>query len=328
MANHASERSLTQATLASIEGNWRLCADKYLEAYTACSPSWRGKYNCWSGFTSVLREDRFLPSAADIATLRTVAKSKGARHLERVVAYFTLGHCLYALAYDNREGAGRSYRRAINLIDSATDAHRAESVILPDEAAMDFMPKSCGPLLDDFGVRAQQNLLSMNGSRGSSAALAAKMAQDFALGVQGRIYYQHAVFGPSIQDVQATSAEINRRLALGGAVCDKCSAAADGRELQRCSRCGMAYYCNVACQKAAWKAGHKQACRKQDEVEVGDWMKLSGLVNRPELNGAIVEVLGPVHDSLGRWSVDTTIGGGGRAMSVASDKLEHLRPRA
>ncbi len=34
-----------------------------------------------------------------------------------------------------------------------------------------------------------------------------------------------------------------------------------GLRLQLCSGCNTARYCSEACQKAAWRAGHKSACR-------------------------------------------------------------------
>jgi len=35
-----------------------------------------------------------------------------------------------------------------------------------------------------------------------------------------------------------------------------------GLRLQQCSGCNTARYCSEACQKAAWRAGHKGACRR------------------------------------------------------------------
>jgi hypothetical protein len=39
-----------------------------------------------------------------------------------------------------------------------------------------------------------------------------------------------------------------------------CSSSASPDTLKRCSRCLAVYYCNSACQSAAWKAGHKRVC--------------------------------------------------------------------
>ena len=47
------------------------------------------------------------------------------------------------------------------------------------------------------------------------------------------------------------------------------AASADFR-LKQCGRCQLAHYCSKACSKAAWKAGHKVACRAPGQFEVGD----------------------------------------------------------
>ena len=35
--------------------------------------------------------------------------------------------------------------------------------------------------------------------------------------------------------------------------------------LQRCGACRSTWYCNKACAKLGWKAGHKEACRVEVE---------------------------------------------------------------
>lgn len=43
-------------------------------------------------------------------------------------------------------------------------------------------------------------------------------------------------------------------------VCSHCKSVLASEDLHRCARCKTAYYCNEDCQKAAWKAGHKDYC--------------------------------------------------------------------
>ena len=48
----------------------------------------------------------------------------------------------------------------------------------------------------------------------------------------------------------------------GDRTCHHCMASQEelGRRFQKCSGCGIAYYCCRRCQKEDWKAGHKDAC--------------------------------------------------------------------
>ena len=125
------------------------------------------------------------------------------------------------------------------------------------------------------------------------------------------------------------AAELARRLELGGSTCDHCGKTAEAAGVARlsaCKRCLMAYYCSTDCQRARWKAGHKQACRAPNKVQVGDHVKLTNLASRPELNDKVVRVLAAVPDREGRWEVAVD-GGVQRTLSVAAEKLERLRPQ-
>ena len=123
--------------------------------------------------------------------------------------------------------------------------------------------------------------------------------------------------------------ELNCRTRVGGAKCDyaQCHAAREeGAVLRKCSRCKIMFYCGPDCQRAAWRAGHKHACRKEGEVKVGDWVKLDGLQKRPELNDMVVEVVCEANDE-GRWVVGI-VGNNGNTFSVAKSKLRRVRPAA
>lgn len=55
--------------------------------------------------------------------------------------------------------------------------------------------------------------------------------------------------------------------------CDRCGALPKpGAPLKFCSVCRVARYCNTACQKSAWKTGHKEQC----EAAVAEQRKSSG----------------------------------------------------
>ncbi len=51
--------------------------------------------------------------------------------------------------------------------------------------------------------------------------------------------------------------------ALGARRCGDLSGASEaGLRTQLCSGCNVARYCSAACQKTAWRAGHKGACQR------------------------------------------------------------------
>jgi hypothetical protein len=115
------------------------------------------------------------------------------------------------------------------------------------------------------------------------------------------------------------------RSGVGGGECDHCgkTRAQLGEALLRCSRCKNAFYCCDACQKQAWKGGgHKRACRKPGEIKPGDMMRITGVMSRPEYNSMVGKVVREV--SNGRYEV--SIEGLPTTISVAPDKLEHIRP--
>lgn len=319
------DAGLQAAMLAAHAGNWKLCARQYLTAYRSAPTSWPYKYNCWSGYTSVLCEDRFSPEEADFEALTSVAKSRESSLLEKTEARFTLGYLL--IARGNREDGCRQYRRCIELAESASAADLARCVMLPDAATMSFRPAECVTKFDDLLKNARQNLAVLESSTGASAEmLAERVAQDAMLGVRTNVTVRGAFIGPNVEDIEAVEVEIERRLLVGGSACDSCGVKAErGTKLMRCARCSMAYYCSAACQKSAWNAGHKQACRKPGQIERGDWMRLQGLKDHPGLNGQVVEVL---DECGGRFKVCNIGNDGTRSLAVAADKLQPLRPKA
>lgn len=119
---------------------------------------------------------------------------------------------------------------------------------------------------------------------------------------------------------------LKARSHAGGKHCDCCKKSEQELglyELEKCSRCKLSFYCSKECQRKAWYAGHKQACRKKGQIEIGDDMLLGGLSTRQDLNGRFVKVVG-MGKSEGKWLVklcDVP-----QPVSVLGDKLVRLRP--
>jgi hypothetical protein len=130
---------------------------------------------------------------------------------------------------------------------------------------------------------------------------------------------------------------LQERTRVGGARCDGCKRTREElgmTNLLCCQRCTMAFYCSRECQKQQWRAGHKQACREKGEIHPGDFLRLEGLVARPELNGFIVRAVGPVEGDPDRWQVEhlsqplAAAASSARlgSMSIAIKNLAHIRP--
>jgi MYND finger len=125
--------------------------------------------------------------------------------------------------------------------------------------------------------------------------------------------------------------ELQERIKVGGNKCDCCGKTLEELAVHRldtCSRCKLVYYCSVACGTKAWKAGHKKHCRKKHEILKGDIMRLFNLTSKPQLNGQLVEVLGPDPNADGRWQTKLSVNSNGRTMSISTEKLRHIRPVA
>ena len=76
-----------------------------------------------------------------------------------------------------------------------------------------------------------------------------------------------------------------KEVMAGVAVCSQCGK--HGVAL-RCSRCKDASYCGAACQKAAWKGGHKLLCKLPSQMPLEDvWEKVRTFRSHRDWQGVI-----------------------------------------
>jgi hypothetical protein len=340
------DAALLAAGVAAHAGKWRQCADLYLQAYMIADSGWIAKYNSWSGYTSVLREDHFVASKGDLEVLKRVAKDESVPRLDRSRAHMTRGYVLYSLG--DREGAARSYRQAMVLCKAATAEERTRNVLLPDERAMKLLPTPSGPIFDDTLKTASENLASIElpaqmDTQSIAESMATRFQENLEIGQEPQQAFDQAFadgmpkfltpIGPNVANLASTKLELDRLMTVSGSVCDHCGGArgAKGITLLKCKRCGLAYYCSIECQKAQWKAGHKAACRAPGEVKVGDRLMLENVANIDEYhgmyNGMIVEVQRASSEE-GRWDVGMVGGEIGKCASIATTELKRLRPVA
>lgn len=136
-------------------------------------------------------------------------------------------------------------------------------------------------------------------------------------------YFGNGIKVPSIDG--KPDKNIVERLGVGGSDCDCC-----GKSrldviggLWRCTCCKNAYYCSQACQKKQWNDGHRGACRAPGEIKAGDYMMVTSLVNRSELNASVGRVIRWVEEE-GRFKI--AVDGQPNTFSILPENLLHLRP--
>ena len=317
---------LASSSQAAAAGDWRRCADCYLQAYTSSARTWPLQYNCWSGYTSVLREDRFPASDRDVKQLKCVAEDESAPPLDRAQAYFSRGYVLFGRG--DRPSAARAYRACIDICSGATAAQRSRELLVSWDGPLQL--HTVGPMLDQCARNARDNLRPLDGTVSREEALEDYLAnalESARLGLgttPGRTF--NLFIGPGVDDVEAARARLERATTVGGGECDRC--AKRGVKLSMCARCKLSYYCSPACQKAAWTAGHKQACRKKGQFKPGDLVYLEGPLEDPELaklNHTVVEVA-TAPDATGDLAI--RIIGGDTDIPINAKNLRRGRPEA
>ncbi len=315
-------------------GRWRRAADAYLKCYLlpACA-AWEGSALALDGFTSIVQDGRL--SAAQtvpyIKALKRIARDEARPLYDRVKAYFARGLAKWDAG--SRETAQDDYRRAMQLAATATSADRSGVVWRCQSAAG---PERCSVSdeVDRIAANARDNLGVLTGQYdGDRAAHAAAAAAEGAR--RGTLNPVRnvgggAVVAPSDADAgsNAALADAMARLRVGGDRCDQCGAEApEEKPLKKCGRCRMAFYCSKECAKAAWRGGHKQACRSPGQFHVGDLVVVRGLESRPELNGIIVVVLGELREGRIPTAPMGSENEGGK-FSLKPSNLRRLRPSA
>lgn len=294
--------------------------DKLLAAVQASSRHWPERFKCFMMHCTILRELHFRATDADMKTLRKqfLQNDREPPHF-RVQASFTLG--VLESNRMNRDEAANMYRQGVNAAENATAKERAGRVQGDDKVCFVGECIDC-PLRM---IRSNLSIISGNGQTHTC-----KSPRDFG--------GKDAM--PSIGDVSLNVVENgllsalelallqDRALFVGGNECDSCTKPLlELNNKKCCSRCKLVYYCSPLCQKIAWKAGHKKACRKPDEIVPGDYMLLANLVKKPELNGRVVCVKRAA-TTAGRWLVTTVDNTVDAPLSIATKNLRRIRPES
>jgi hypothetical protein len=273
-----------------------------------------------------LTERYFKASPTDLKLLRKdFVSNEQEPSIFRVDAAFTLG--LLKWDVGDKEAAADYYRMGLEIAAGTSDSERSRAMEVSTKGVATYTravgdstyTRTVGEKMDELTKIMKKNLRKLERPR-----LDITTPEQFETRFDGSTVRSRQDFVPLYNYPSITE----RLVEVGGTHCDCCG---KGRQelglatLMICTRCKMAYYCSKECQKSQWKAGHKQACRKSGQIEVGDWMQLQGLVSQPQLNMKIVEIRGPNENtSSGRWTV--YLPDEDRVLSVSTDRLKRLRP--
>ena len=126
-----------------------------------------------------------------------------------------------------------------------------------------------------------------------------------------------------------TAEEVQKLLSIGGKECDACGKQeTTERKLLQCGRCKKGYYCSKPCQETSWTVyQHKKYCRtKTKPIKSGDFVLLSGLISRTELNHTVGQVVGrdPTNIDNTRWEIKWSKHR--KSLSIHTKNIKQLRP--
>jgi len=324
-----------EAVTAFHQGNHRLSATKYLQSFLASPDKWDpNRWQIFHGYTSILQEEYFKASDSDLEALQRTANDKNELKLYRCEATFTLGLLIWIR--NDRDEAAATYLNVQRLAEKAKKQERRFKVMAtiptPDGnrvAGIGMTPM--GELMDGIATQARDNLQQMQKTTfhsignlpARSEMLGNRLRSDGTPMPPARRTTAVAM-GPVATEL--TKEQIKHLLQVGGDRCDCCQKTREdfGGSFRCCTSCMKAYYCDRECQVKQWKAGHKKYCRKPGEFKVGDHVRLNGLASKPEMNGLLVTMISPDSQTEGRWEV--RIPGGDKSVSIATEKIEQLRP--
>jgi hypothetical protein len=323
-AEGACQELAFKAAMAFYEGRHRDAADMYLEAIKSAPSKWEtNKWNMVRGYTSILREGYFTASPSDLSALKDMADDKSEVKLFRCEAAFSLGLILWDSNY--RDQAADMYRECIRVGNKAKGRERTEKVVAMLSSGVGEKP--FGELIDEIVKDATFNLeqLEKPNMNMDKKEIPSTFLRSDGTTAPNTVKSSFVDIGPRAASL--TKEQIARLVTVGGKHCDGCEKTREELGLKRlniCKQCTRAYYCSRPCQVTAWKAGHRECCRKLGEFKAGDYVKLTGITTEPQINGQIVEIIKPHKTQGGAWKV--RIPGGEKSIWVATEKMEQLRP--
>jgi hypothetical protein len=173
----------------------------------------------------------------------------------------------------DKEATADYYRMGLEIAAATTDSERSRAMEF-SRAGTSIYTRTVGEVMDELTKTTKENLRKLERPR-----MDPTISKEFETRSDGSKVASRQNFVPLYNDKSMTEQLVK----VAGTHCDCCGKSREElglATLMICTRCKMAYYCSKECQKAQWKDGHKQACRKPGQIEVGDRMQLQGLVSQ------------------------------------------------
>ncbi|KAL3905635.1 MAG: hypothetical protein SGILL_009597 [Bacillariaceae sp.] len=277
-------------------------------------------------------KEYFASTDDDLKNVRKIADDSKELILYRCEAAFT--YALLSWIRKDREEAAEYYREVSRVADKMKKNEKRHKVLATQLSAdgnrvIGMRQATMEELLGGVRNLAAHNLRTLTSQNfvagGVRPPTSSTQLRSDGTPMPKSDRHTSIPIGPGATDL--TKEMLNHLLSVGGEKCDCCGKTTEEKKLdwlKRCNGCFKAWYCGKDCQSQQWKAGHKQYCRKPGEFKVGDYVRLQGIQAKPELNGMVVKILGQVPNKEGRW--ETRVPGGDTSVSIATAKMEQLRP--
>jgi hypothetical protein len=289
------ERLKVEARLAEAQGDKRLAADKYLEAFraepTGIDPERYSLIMKYSNLSVDLRRETngAAIQMSDFEKLEEIAKDPNAIHFYRAFAAYHLAY-LHLTAVDGM-GRWKAYGMLVVANELCLNMNSYEDTFL---------------------------VLHVDGTKRSMADATEELKRVMA---RRRAELEETPSKPTLTNFVRDFPDFDlRRLAVGGDKCDCCGISKEDAEtIYECPTCKRSFDCGDACADKLWDQGHEKDCRGPNQFQVGDYVMTRGIRGKPELDHQVVKITSQQGN---RWEVMFSKTQG---FAVTPDKLVHVR---
>ncbi|KAJ3060682.1 hypothetical protein HDU98_003395 [Podochytrium sp. JEL0797] len=275
---------------------------------------------------------------SDEPFLKNIQSDTKAPTHHRALAAFARGNILDL--FGSRGEAASLYRKTISLCDKITPAELDQQVFYAEVRAKvsirEYLAMSSS-ILTAAKLNLDARNITQYYAREETARIKAEMGENGQeLSPAPSICVTGPFFSETRKDAEAPRFHKMIFNRSPGHQCDGCDVLSrvveeGGPEsvvrLKKCRQCLFKHYCSPACQRTAWKTGHKTMCRPLTSLVEFDLVRVHGLQNAKHstMNGNIFEIRGSAPTSSGddlKWIVSYL--GGGNEVVVKHANLSRV----